>query len=118
MTPSQALPKLIAEHRELARRVKEIEKILYKRLPVAAPKKAVQANTPKRKKDIRVLVQEMQKKYAGTTSLTKSLLAERRAEIAREEAEIRARFVRHRRARGQGKGPRTRRATTRSRAKQ
>lgn len=118
MTPTQMLPELIAEHRALVRRIKEIEKILHKRLPVAAPKKALQANTPKRKKDIRVLVQEMQEKYAGTTSLTESLLAERRAEIAREEGEIRTRFARHRRARGQGKGARTRRVATRSRAKQ
>lgn len=118
MTPSQILPELIAEHQALVRRVEKIEKILNKRLPVSVPQKPIQTIASKRKKDIRVSIKEMQEKYAGTTLLTQSLLAERRAEIAREETEIRNRLARHRRTRRQGKGTRTRRVATRSRAKQ
>jgi uncharacterized protein YqfA (UPF0365 family) len=112
------LPELVAEHRALVRRVEQIEKILGRRLSRTAPKKIVPGIARKRKKDIRVLIQKMQEKYAGGTSLTQSLLAERRAEIAREETEIRTRLTRRRRAVGQGKGTRTRRGTTRSRAEQ
>lgn len=117
MTPSQILPELVAEHRALVRRVEKLEQMMRRQSPVS-PAKTVAKDSPQRKKDVRILIQEMQEKYAGTTSLTHSLLAERRAELAREEAEIRTRFARHRRARGKGKGIRPRRGATRSRAKQ
>lgn len=117
MTPSHLIPELVAEHRALVRRVDELEALVRSRLRKPVPKTAKTISS-KRKKDVRVLIQEMQEKYAGTTSLTQSLLAERRAEVAREEAEIRTRLARRRRARGQGKGTRTRRGTTRRGAKQ
>lgn len=117
MTPSQMIPVTVAEHQALARRVEKLERLMRRQSPVS-PSKTVSKVPPKRKKDVRVLIQEMQEKYAGTTSLTQSLLAERRAEIAREEAEIRTRLARRRRAGGQGKGIRTGRGTTRRGAKQ
>lgn len=117
MTPSQITPVTLAEHQALARRVEKLEKMMRQHSLAPSSKKAAKV-APKRKKDIRVLIQEMQEKYAGTTSLTQTLLDERRAEVAREEAEIRARLARNSRPSGKGKWTRTRRGTTRRKSKQ
>ncbi|MBI4670263.1 MAG: hypothetical protein HY741_01170 [Chloroflexi bacterium] len=95
----RAEPEQMADYQALARRVERLEKIVSEQLPKSVTAE-VEASpvTPTKTKDIRALIKELQNEYSQYPSLTQALLADRRAELEREEADLRARQLRHTRA--------------------
>jgi len=95
MTPSQMLPELIAEHRELARRVETLEQIVREQNARRIAVEMINNKTTANKvTDIRAYTREVQAKYAKYPSFARALRAERDAERKREQAALHSRRIR------------------------
>ncbi len=111
MPQAETIQVPLAEYQDLVKRVERLELIVSEQLPQPPTANPAPAT------DVSAIIKELQDEYSRYPSFSQALLAERAAELEREEAQLRSRHVRPVRTHPKGKGRTTRRRTRRASTK-